>query len=76
MAGLELAGKVGIVPLPRHGRDSYNYSLPTGMRFDGHVRLRRGTVGAHPVHSDGLIRRLSAPRPVGEVVTHHSIAPK
>ena len=76
VAGLELAGRVGIVPLPRRGRDSYNYSLPIGMRFGGHVRLRRGVAGARPVHSDGLIRRLSAPRLVGEVVTHHSIAPK
>lgn len=74
-AEAELGGRVGFVPLQCRGRDSYNYS-PQKVRFDGHVRLRRGEAGAHPAHSDGLIRRLSVPHRDGGVVTHHSIAPK
>ncbi len=57
------------------GRDSYNYSPRLGA-FRWTCPARRRVAGADPAHSDGLIRRLSAPRHMGAVVTHHSAAPK
>lgn len=59
----------------RLGRGSYNYSpLRGALRWTCPARHR--VADADPAHSDGFIRRLSAPRHNGEVVTHHSTAPK
>ena len=49
---------------------------PHRVRFDGHVRLRRGVAGARPADSDGLIRRTVRPRILREVVTHHRYCPE
>src|SRR5699024_6911683 len=74
-AGLELAGRVSTVLLPCRGRGSYNYSPSRGaFRWTCPAPAWGGRREPGPLR--WLDQKTVRPRLLGEVVAHHSNAPK